>query len=102
MYSPWAVHLRRNSAELLRNIMQEVQRALQRRAKEAGAAQQRHLRDRIQWINHAFGGLKEAKLLGKEPYFVQAYADSAWAYVREHRFLFIAGNVQRLVRIQYH
>lgn len=147
MYSPWAVHLRRNSAELLRNIMQQVdafinfvlnplfliiteqlvslavlalllfvqpvisagamlivgtagflaQRALRRSAKEAGAAQQGYLRDRIQWINQAFGGLKDAKLFGKEPYFVRAYADSAWAYVRQHRFLFIAGNVQRLV-----
>ena len=147
MYSPWTVHLRRNSAELLRNILHQVeafinnvlhpllvflseqlvsmavlglllfaqpvaaalamvivgvagfaaQRAVQRRAQEAGAAQQRYLSERIQWINHAFGGLKEAKLLGKEPYFVNAYSASAWGYVREHRFLFITNNVQRLV-----
>jgi ATP-binding cassette subfamily C protein len=147
MYSPWALHLRRNSAELLRNILQQVdtfinyvlnpllvffaeqlvsvavlglllffqpvvaalaiaivgsagfvaQRAVQRRAREAGLAQQRYLKDRIQWINQAFGGLKEAKLHGKEPYFVQAYSASAWAYVREHRFMFITSNMQRLV-----
>jgi ATP-binding cassette subfamily C protein len=146
VYSPWTVHLQRNSAELLRNILHQVElfigsvlnpllliiseelvalaviallvfaqplaaisallivgaagflvhSMIKGRIDEAGAAKQRYLGQMIQMVQQIFGGLKQARLLGREQYFVDTYSAAMSRFERVHRFLYIAGNLQRL------
>lgn len=146
MHSPWTLHLRRNSAVLLRNVQNQVtlfitaivnplqtlvsqqlvsiaivallvyaqpvaaalafvviggagffiHSRIKVRLREAGTARQQYRTEMIQSVQEALGGLKEARLLGREQYFVDVFAASVEGFVREYRIMFMSSKMQRL------
>jgi ATP-binding cassette subfamily C protein len=71
-------------------------RLIQRKSDVLGRQQQESRLGMLKWINQALGGIKETKVLGREGFFVRAYAEQAEAYVRTHRFLWLIGQLPRL------
>jgi ATP-binding cassette subfamily C protein len=61
-----------------------------------GKAQTIRFGEMIQWVNQALGGVKEAKVLGRERFFVDAYARSSAEYARAARFFGTAAELPRL------
>lgn len=146
LHSPYTFHLQRNSAELLRNVNNEVLwifhhvfiplcvvvtealvvaavmtvllrqqpvaslvvlgvlggasaiffRVVRKKMSAAGASQQHHLGQSIKWVNQGLGGLKEAKVLGRENYFVNFYTRSSQEYAKSNRYLKFASDLPRL------
>ena len=134
--SPYAFHLNRNSAQLLRNVNEEVRmtfvnvliplltlgvelsvifviaalliavepvvapvailtfavisagfyKSIRSQTVRLGKEQQHHNGLMIQWVNQGLGGVKEAKVMGCEPYFLERYVHSSKHYARAVRF----------------
>jgi ATP-binding cassette subfamily C protein len=61
-----------------------------------GRAQTTRFGEMIQWVNQALGSVKEAKVLGRERFFVDAYARSSAEYARAARFFGTANELPRL------
>ena len=61
-----------------------------------GKAQTTRFGEMIQWVNQALGSVKEAKVLGRERFFVDAYARSSAEYARAARFFGTASELPRL------
>lgn len=70
--------------------------ALRKRADAFGKTQHRHFVEMTRWVNQAMGGVKEIKLLGREPFFVDAYARGSTAYARAAGVFRTAGEIPRL------
>ena len=140
LHSPYSFHLHRNSAQLLRNVNEEVRmtfqsvlipmltlgvelsvvavlaglliyvepvvapvaiitfaiislgfyQAIRRKTVRLGKRQQHHNGLMIQWVNQGLGGIKEAKVVGCEDYFLDHYTNSSQEYaeaMRFHRFV---------------
>lgn len=146
LHSPYTFHLQRNSAELLRNVNNEVLwvfhqvliplcviiteslviivlmavlmrlqpvpalialvvlgsagfvffRFVRKGMAEAGQRQQFHLGQSIKWVNQGIGGVKEAKVLGREEYFLDFYTHSSRAYAQANRYLKFTSDLPRL------
>ena len=136
LHSPYAFHLHRNSAQLLRNVNEEVRmtfqsvlipmltlgvelsvvvvlaglliyvepvvapvailtfalislgfyRSIRRKTVRLGKRQQHHNGLMIQWVNQGLGGIKEAKVVGCEDYFLDHYTRSSEEYAQAMRF----------------
>ncbi len=132
MQAPYTFHLGRNTAELLRNISQEVNLVIngvfinllqisreaimslsiliflfaweplitlfvitvsglgagsflfltQKRVKQSGVEEQGHRREMIKAVNQGLGGIKDARILNREPEFIKAFSDKAYASTR--------------------
>ncbi len=145
--SPYSFHLHRNSAQLLRNVNEEVRmtftnvlipllilgvelsvvvvlaalliyveplvapvaillfasisfgfyRAVRKKTVQLGKEQQEHNGLMIQWVNQGLGGVKEAKVLGCEDYFLDRYHRSSQKYARAMRFHRFVKEVPRNV-----
>lgn len=140
LHSPYAFHLHRNSAQLLRNINEEVRltfshifipllvlavelfvvavigallliveplvaplailsfgllslgfyRGVQKKTVRYGKEQQYQAGQMIQWVQQGLGGIKEARVIGCEDYFLEHYDRSSKRYARAlsfHRFV---------------
>jgi ATP-binding cassette, subfamily B, bacterial PglK len=72
-------------------------RLIHKRTSAMGQRQQAHHADMIKWVNQGLGSVKEAKVLGCESFFVNAYAQSSLEYARAMRFLRTASETPRLV-----
>lgn len=70
--------------------------AVRRRTGNLGKEKQQAYGQMIQWINQGLGGVKEAKVLGREEFFVDAYHSSALRYSRAHRFFKTTQELPRL------
>ncbi len=145
--SPYSFHLNRNSAQLLRNVNEEVRmtfvnvlipmltlgvelsvvvviagllvvvepvvapvailtfalislafyRSIHRQTVRLGKEQQEHNGLMIQWVNQGLGGVKEAKVVGCEPYFLDRYIRSSHRYAKAMRFHRFVKEVPRNV-----
>ena len=71
-------------------------RPLKTVTEEAGRAQQIRLSEMIQWVQQGLGGVKEAKVLGRERFFVEAYRTASRGYARAMLVLRTASEVPRL------
>jgi ATP-binding cassette subfamily C protein len=70
--------------------------AVRRRLKLFGLDQQHHAGEMIRWINQAFGGLKESKVLGREPYFAARHHESAARFAQATQFALTTSQLPRL------
>ena len=70
--------------------------AIRRTTAAFGKAQTSRFGEMIQWVNQALGSVKEAKVLGRERFFVDAYARSSTEYARAARFFGAASELPRL------
>ncbi len=70
--------------------------AMHRRAAAYGELQHQRFVAMTQWVNQALGGVKEARLLGREMYFVESYARASAEYARATRFFRTASELPRL------
>lgn len=146
MYSPYTFHLQRNTAELLRNMNQEVPRAIgevlmpamglvmemlvlaaifsllitveplvsfvalvtlgttsalfymavRQKVSVYGQQQQHYSRMILQSIHQGLGGIKIAKVLGRERFFTDAFSRHAKGYAQAIRFKAIISQMPRL------
>jgi ATP-binding cassette subfamily C protein len=71
-------------------------RVIRRRVSVLGAYQQQHNASMIKWVNQGLGGVKEAKVLGREEFFLDAYTKSSEAYACAMRFLRTVNEMPRL------
>jgi ATP-binding cassette subfamily C protein len=144
--SPYAFHLQRNTAELLRNtnsesgsimsgvvmpLMQITMEAMvlafvfvllvavepvvtlavfgvlgtitgvfywatRRKIEEYAKEEQRHRKLSVQAVNQGLGGFKDARILGREKFFLDTYAESAWFKAEAERFSAVIGALPRL------
>lgn len=60
---------------------------VKRKMGELGKNQQYHIGKMIQWVNQGLGGIKDAKIRGKEDYFLNAYRRSAESYAYANIYL---------------
>ena len=145
--SPYPFHLRRNSAELLRNanfsvliiftqivvpmcyVLIEVmvivvvltllflvaplatlaaigcvgglaaiaQLVLRRRLRGLSREQQGYQAEIIRWVQQGLGGIKETKVLGREPFFAEMYGRGAHGYAEALRRLRFASDAPRVL-----
>jgi ATP-binding cassette subfamily C protein len=61
-----------------------------RKAHQYGKAQQLHAREMIKWVQQGLGGIKEIKVLRREPYFIDHYTESSRGFadaIRAHRVM---------------
>jgi len=145
--SPYTYHLKKNSAELLRNVNSEVlwifsgvlipaltslievmivviilavlvvtsllptiaavailggasfgfYLFIRKRAATIGQVQQAYNGEMIKWVNQGLGGIKETKILHRESYFIDAYANNSRGYARAMRYLRTLSEFPRLM-----
>ena len=58
--------------------------------------EQRHRKLSVQAVNQGLGGFKDARILGREGFFLQSYAESAWFQAEAERFKAVIGALPRL------
>ncbi|MEX0686528.1 MAG: ABC transporter ATP-binding protein [Balneolales bacterium] len=144
MKAPYTFHLQRNTAELLRNVNNEVKlivevllnalhfimqalmilaifflllaveplisvvtlgtlgvtsmlflQMVKKKIKKYGLEQQGHRRTMIQSINQGLGGLKDARILGREPYFLKKFTVSATRSALADRYISVANQLPK-------
>lgn len=69
---------------------------VRRKVRRFGAIQQEEIARRIQWINQGLGGIKEVKVLGREDFFVQAYAGHEQRFSMVSRYAMVLNQMPRL------
>ena len=147
LHSPYAFHLQRNTAELLRNTNSEAgaitggvllpmmsilmefmvlilifgllfavepfvtlitfgvfgtltvayYRATKRKIDEYAKEEQRHRKQAVQAVNQGLGGFKDARILGREQFFLDSYQESTWYKAKAARFKDVISAMPRLV-----
>jgi ATP-binding cassette subfamily C protein len=147
LHSPYAFHLQRNTAELLRNtnseagaitggvllpmmsILMELMvlilifvllfavepvvtlitfgvfgtltvafyRATRSKIDEYAREEQRHRKQSVQAVNQGLGGFKDARILGREQFFLDSYQESTWFKAKAARFKQVVSAMPRLV-----
>lgn len=71
-------------------------KVVRKRLRILGKDQQHHAGEMIRWINQAFGGLKETKVLGREEYFVDRHHFSADRFATATQFALTTNQLPRL------
>ena len=61
-------------------------RSVRRKLSRYAAQEQQHRAQMIQWVNQGLGGLKEVKVLRREPFFLGAFSESADLFTRAGAF----------------
>ena len=147
LHSPYAFHLQRNTAELLRNTNSEAgaitggvllpmmsilmeflvlvfifallfaveplvtlitfgvfgtltvafYRATRSKINEYAKEEQRHRKQSVQAVNQGLGGFKDARILGREQFFLDSYQESTWFKAKAARFKEVISALPRLV-----
>jgi ABC-type multidrug transport system fused ATPase/permease subunit len=147
LHSPYAFHLQRNTAELLRNTNSEAgaitggvllpmmsilmefmvlilifvllfavepvvtlitfgifgtltvayYRATRSKINEYAKEEQRHRKQSVQAVNQGLGGFKDARILGREQFFLNSYQESTWFKAKAARFKAVVSAMPRLV-----
>lgn len=69
---------------------------VRRKTKALGRMQQHHHGQMIKWVNQGIGGIKEAKVLGRESFFVEQYFKHSVVFARSARFLMTVNQMPRL------
>lgn len=69
---------------------------VRRRVRRYGTLQQTHYAERVKWINQGFQGIKEVKVLAKEPYFAEAFRLHEHAFADASRFAMVLNQMPRL------
>ncbi len=70
--------------------------AVRRKVRRYGEQQQQALARRIQCINQGLGGIKETKVLGRESYFVQAFASHEQRFAEASCYAMVLNQMPRL------
>lgn len=146
LHSPYAFHLQRNTAELLRNTNSEAgaitggvllpmmtllmefmvltmifvllfvveplvtmltfgvfgaitvvfYRATRRKISSYAIEEQRHRKQAVQAVNQGLGGFKDARILGREQFFLDSYQESTWFRAKASRFKEMISAMPRL------
>ena len=146
LHSPYAFHLQRNTAELLRNTNSEAgaitggvllpmmsilmefmvlifvfvllfavepfvslitfgvfgtitvvfYRATRGKINEYAKEEQRHRKQSVQAVNQGLGGFKDARILGREQFFLGSYQESKWYQAKAARFKEMISAMPRL------
>ena len=146
LHSPYAFHLQRNTAELLRNTNSEAgaitggvllpmmsilmefmvlvfifvllfaveplvslltfgvfgtitvvfYRATRGKINEYAKEEQRHRKQSVQAVNQGLGGFKDARILGREQFFLGSYQESTWYQAKAARFKDMISAMPRL------
>jgi ATP-binding cassette subfamily C protein len=71
-------------------------RATRAKISEYAEEAQRHRKLSVQAVNQGLGGFKDARILGREQFFLQTYAESAWFKAEAERFKAVIGALPRL------
>lgn len=71
-------------------------RATRAKISEYAKEEQRHRKLSVQAVNQGLGGFKDARILGREHFFLQSYSESAWFKAEAERFKAVIGAMPRL------
>jgi ATP-binding cassette subfamily C protein len=71
-------------------------RLIRRSVARNGQDQQRYGKEMIKWLNQGLGAVKEAKILGRESFFVDAFSVRSRHFTRSIGFVQIANQAPRL------
>ncbi|MHC4817251.1 MAG: ABC transporter ATP-binding protein [Planctomycetota bacterium] len=66
------------------------------RTHRLGLEEQGQFGEMIKWVNQGLGGIKETKVLGIEPYFIDNYSKGATRYTRARRIIQTLNEIPRL------
>lgn len=69
---------------------------VKRRSAVLGKIQQEHFVQMMKWANQGLGGIKEVKILGREKFFLNEYAEHSFRSWRASSFIRTLGDVSRL------
>ena len=69
---------------------------IRRRLERLGRNQQQEAGEMIKWINQALGGIKEAKVLGREDYFLHRYDEGVRAFAEATEYALTVNQLPRL------
>lgn len=72
-------------------------RSIRSKTETLGSEQQLRRADMIKWVNQGLGGIKETKVLGRERFFVGAYAVNSVAFARAAKYLATVSQLPRFV-----
>ncbi len=81
---------------LLGGLTSIFYRVVRERVRQSGRVQQHHSAERMKWVSQAIDGLKELKLLGREGYFLQRYAEHEVEYANANRYSMVLSQTPRL------
>ena len=70
--------------------------AVRQKVRRYGVQQQQAMASRIQCINQGLGGIKETKVLGRESYFVQAFAGHEQRFAEASCYAMVLNQMPRL------
>jgi ATP-binding cassette subfamily C protein len=71
-------------------------RATRAKIEEYAKEEQRHRKLSVQAVNQGLGGFKDARILGREQFFLETYAESAWFQAETERFMSVISSLPRL------
>jgi ATP-binding cassette, subfamily B, bacterial PglK len=71
-------------------------RATKKRIRWYAKEEQRHRKQSVQAVNQGLGGVKDAKILGREDFFLRSYQESTWFKARAARFKAVMQALPRL------
>jgi len=69
---------------------------VRRKLRRFGTDNKRFSTEMIKWVNEAFGGVKETKVLGREEHFVGSYQKSNRGYVKSWIYVTLVSKLQKI------
>lgn len=84
------------AVSLLGGAMAVFYQGFRRRSERWGKRQHRHMGRMIQWVNQGLGSIKETKVLGREPYFLERYAFHTERYTEASQRVQFVNKLPRL------
>src|SRR5690606_30704187 len=71
-------------------------RATRSKINEYAKKEQYHRKQSVQAVNQGLGGFKDARILGREQFFLNSYQESTWFKAKAHRFKEMISAMPRL------